>query len=288
MNRRLFLKTISGAACSLMLPGTALGHGNCTSHSKNQAEILTLHDLDIKDYLHRMANFDSRQHGDIILDERKKALLKSSVARLKRLQRTVGFGNFYLLGFDAALAYSRNYSSIGKFTKEEKDFLEEVFHTDAALYGFMGEKPLTKMTATISGKDVFKVPGTGNYLYKGQPRKTYEAIRRQLGRDVLLTSGVRGVMKQFLLFLDKAVKNGGNLSLASRSLAPPGYSFHGIGDFDVGERGLGAANFSIKFTGTPTCKKLQELGYLKLRYPQGNMLGVRFEPWHIKVGETKA
>ncbi len=53
-----------------------------------------------------------------------------------------------------------------------------------------------------------------------------------------LTSGVRGVAKQFILFLAKAEANGGNLSLASRSLAPPGYSYHGVGDFDVGEKDL--------------------------------------------------
>ena len=90
-------------------------------------------------------------------------------------------------------------------------------------------------------------------------------------------------MKQFLLFFNKAYKNNGNLSLASRSLAPPGYSFHGIGDFDVGQVGLGAANFNKIFTNTEVFKRLNALGYIKFRYPDKNLLGVRFEPWHIKV-----
>jgi hypothetical protein len=30
-------------------------------------------------------------------------------------------------------------------------------------------------------------------------------------------------------------------------------------------------------------KRLSELGYLKLRYPEDNTLGVRYEPWHIKI-----
>jgi hypothetical protein len=34
---------------------------------------------------------------------------------------------------------------------------------------------------------------------------------------------------------------------------------------------------------TEVYKRLKEGGYLLLRYPQDNMLGVRFEPWHIKV-----
>jgi LAS superfamily LD-carboxypeptidase LdcB len=94
---------------------------------------------------------------------------------------------------------------------------------------------------------------------------------------------VRSVIKQFLLFLNKAYRSKGNLSLASRSLAPPGYSFHGIGDFDVGQTGFGPYNFTARFVTTPVYQMLKERGYLKLRYPAGNLLGVRFEPWHIKI-----
>jgi hypothetical protein len=73
------------------------------------------------------------------------------------------------------------------------------------------------------------------------------------------------------------------LSMASRSLAPPGYSFHGVGDFDVGKKGYGIYNFTEKFTGTNVYHRLADLGYLKFRYGPDNNLGVRFEPWHIKV-----
>ena len=90
-------------------------------------------------------------------------------------------------------------------------------------------------------------------------------------------------MKQFLLFLNKAYQNDGNISLASRSLAPPGYSFHGAGDFDVGQVGFGAANFTALFTTTPIYKRLSEIGYLMLRDPEENLLGMRFGPWHIKI-----
>ena len=47
------------------------------------------------------------------------------------------------------------------------------------------------------------------------------------------------MVKQMHLFLAKPRQSNGNLSKASSSLAPPGYSFHGIGDFDVGKIGLG-------------------------------------------------
>jgi LAS superfamily LD-carboxypeptidase LdcB len=91
------------------------------------------------------------------------------------------------------------------------------------------------------------------------------------------------VVKQMQLFVSKADRADGNLSLASRSLAPPGYSFHGVGDFDVGIKGWGARNFTDDFATTDEFKKLLDLGYIDIRYPADNRLGVRFEPWHIKV-----
>ena len=90
-------------------------------------------------------------------------------------------------------------------------------------------------------------------------------------------------MKQFLLFFNKAHDSGLNLSMASRSLAPPGYSFHGIGDFDVGQVGFGAANFTERFATTEVFRRLKDQGFVKLRYCRDNLLGVRFEPWHIKA-----
>jgi LAS superfamily LD-carboxypeptidase LdcB len=99
----------------------------------------------------------------------------------------------------------------------------------------------------------------------------------------VLTSGVRSIVKQLYLFMRKAERADGNLSLASRSLAPPGYSFHAIGDFDVGKRGLGGANFTQAFARTDVYRRLVDLGFVEMRYPQQNLLGVRFEPWHIRV-----
>ncbi len=276
MNRRTFLKSIfSISACT----------GLCGFYDFAAAEDISraVDEKDLKDYLHRMSNFDKSQPDDIILDKNELRLLKSSLNRLRRVQRTVGFGNFCVLSFDDAIKFGRNYSSIGRFTKQELDFLDNTFHFDAHDYGFYGEKPVTRLTASIKRKDLIKIPRTGNFLYRGDPHSKYLEIRKELGKQVYLTSGVRGVVKQFILFLSKAAANGGNLSLASRSLAPPGYSYHAVGDFDVGEKGLGAANFSASFAKTKTCSKLREHGYLQLRYPENNLLGVRFEPWHIKV-----
>ena len=81
----------------------------------------------------------------------------------------------------------------------------------------------------------------------------------------------------------KAMETGGNLSQASRSLAPPGYSFHAAGDFDVGKVGFGPDNFTEAFARTDEYRRLIDLGYVEIRYTETNPFGVRHEPWHIKI-----
>ena len=279
MNRRNFLKrmawTVAGAG---LAPGAMI-----RSVAAAAQPPISRHDGHLKDYLYKIRHFDATHPDDVFLGPAKFGLLRDALQRLTRIQRTVGHGNFYLLNFDEALAYARNYTRIGSFTKAEIAFLEEIFYEDGALYGFFGEKPLKNLTDRIPESEVVKIEEAGNYLYKGLAEKVYARILKDVGDQVVLTSGVRSVIKQFMLFLGKAYSSDGNLSLASRSLAPPGYSYHGVGDFDVGQVGFGYDNFTARFTETDTFRRLEELGYINLRYQQDNMLGVRFEPWHIKI-----
>ena len=120
-------------------------------------------------------------------------------------------------------------------------------------------------------------------MFANESLSYYEKIRKNVGGTIVLTSGIRSNIKQLHLFLAKVIKVEGNLSRASRSLAPPGYSYHGIGDFDVGRVGWGGKNFTDAFAQTNEFKRMQDLGYIAIRYDHGNKLGVRFEPWHIKV-----
>ena len=60
------------------------------------------HDAYIRDYLYRMRHFDENHNSDLYLDSKGFQLLKLSRSRLKRVQRIVGHGNFYLLSFDDA------------------------------------------------------------------------------------------------------------------------------------------------------------------------------------------
>jgi D-alanyl-D-alanine carboxypeptidase len=279
MKRRDFLKAATAAIIASGIDPFALS----AVAQKMPRQSTPGVDDHIKDYLHKMRNFDRAHADDRYLGKDKVLLLKSTVLRLKRLQRLVGHGNFHLLSLDYGLKLSRNYSKVGKFTQKELDFLEEIFYSDSSVYGFLGVKPLDRMTASINKRDVVKIPRSGNYLYKGKPQALYAKVKKHVGDKVYLTSGVRGVVKQFMLFLNKVNNNQGNLSLASRSLAPPGYSFHGISDFDVGQKGYGAMNFTDRFTTTEVFKKLEQLDFISIRYPKENMEGVRFEPWHIRV-----
>ncbi len=278
MERREFLRTLAGGLIGMGLGGEALAGGN-----NGQAVLEEKYDDHIKDYLSKMRYFYRPHKDDVYLNLEELPLLESCVGRLTSLQKMVGYGNFYILNLDGAVKIAHEYSQVGPFTKAELDFLEKIFYQDGGVYGFLGDKPLKNITDRISRRTVVKVPGTGNYLYRGVPLETYQRITREVGDRVILTSGVRSIMKQFLLFLNKAAKTKGNLSLASRSLAPPGYSYHGVCDFDVGQVGLGVSNFSSRFMQTEVYKRLMDLDYVDLRYPEGNFLGVRFEPWHIKV-----
>jgi len=279
VKRRDFLK---------ILVLSVLGSGVSSESLAKKITVFTASKTDpiddhIRDYLDKMKHFDSAHKEDIWIDRNVYDTFKSTVKRLTRIQELVGHGRFHILGFDDAIKLTRYYPEIGKFSREELDFMEELFYKDATQYGFLGDKTLITLTERIKKSDVIYLSQQGNYLYRGRSLDTYNKIRKQVGKKVMLTSGVRGIMKQFLLFMNKAYKNQGNLSLASRSLAPPGYSFHANGDFDVGQAGFGALNFTDRFTTTDAYHILCDLGYLKLRYERDNRYGVRFEPWHIRI-----
>ncbi len=123
--------------------------------------------------------------------------------------------------------------------------------------------------ATTSSKD-FPRSTTSRYHTISETRGCADSRHSGHGQAILSVPG-------------KIKKTGGNLSLASQTIAPPGYSYHGIGDFDVGQVGFGVANFSTRFSRTKVYKKLTRLDYIVFRYPQDNRLGVLVEPWHIQI-----
>jgi hypothetical protein len=230
-----------------------------------------------------IARLEDMLRPDIVLEGRDFELMLQTVKRLQRLQVYVGYGNFNLLGFDQALRLAKADATVCAFTNAETNFLEAIFFADATRYGFMGDKVSHEITETIHRRDIFRVPNSSHYLFKGESLDLYLRVKKDVGSNLILTSGVRGIVKQTYLFLSKALAMAGNLSQASRHLAPPGHSYHGVGDFDIGKRGFGLNNFSDAFADTEEYKRLLDLDYVHIRYPQGNPYGVRYEPWHIRV-----
>lgn len=265
MDRRTFLGVVGttsvASAAALHLPFEELGYTACLDLQRTMA----------------------KEHHDIVLSRSDLKSVASLSQKLYLTRQTVGYGNFNLLDFDEMYRVGKEYSAVGAFTKAELDLFESIFYENAARYGFYGEKVFTSLTESIRKDETVKISHTGHYLYKGRAVEMYEKIRKDIGDTMILTSGVRSVVKQMDLFLRKVVRSRGNVSVASRSLAPAGYSFHGVGDFDVGKVGMGNKNFTSAFAETDEFKKLIDSGYVQIRYPRGNPFGVRYEPWHIKV-----
>jgi len=295
VDRRTFLKLAGSAALAgtcLPLAGGlesawALEASHCQAHSPDHGVKDAFVEAegsprDPKRLKVRFFNSDFKD--DVFLPDNEMPLLLSSHMRFKRIQNQIGHGNFCLAGFDDALACARTYAGIGAFSRRELYFLEKLFQRPAKDYCFMGKKTISRLTWQVPSGKTVKIRGSGNYLYRGRSQALYQDIRKKIGTEAVLTSGIRGVSKQFLLFLNKAVQSRGNLSMASRSLAPPGYSFHATGDFDMGEKGFGPDNFTEKFTRTRVYNRLSSLGYIRFRYGPRNHLGVRYEPWHVEVG----
>lgn len=231
----------------------------------------------------KITRFETNFTDDIILTEAEYKLMVQTLERVNRVQDYVGFGNFNVLSFDDALRYAKASPRIGDFTNEELDFMDRLFAYDSSRLGFFGEKVISKQTNVIPDKEIVKMPGTGHYVFRGHSEEFYNKLRSEVGESLILTSGVRNIIKQYQLFLAKTVQANGNLSRASRSLAPPGHSYHAIGDFDVGQVGGGYSNFTADFAETDEFKRLQDLGYVHIRYTADNSFGVRYEPWHIRV-----
>lgn len=268
MTKREFIKYSSFVVSSFVFVG-------CNDPQK-EPDQLAYEDglgIDPKDHL---ANSLPTGLKDIVATSDELALIRDINSKFKKTVDQVGFGNFNIISFDEAQKYAQ-------FSRVELEFLEMLFFKDAKDYGFFGSKVTNSLTETISKRDVFKVPNTGHFLFRGESQKVYDQVKKDIGSNIILTSGVRSIPKQMHLFLSKTIECAGNYSLASRSLAPAGYSYHSIGDFDVGKDGFGHKNFTSEFANTTEYEKLSKLGYVSIRYPEGNPFGVYFEPWHIEV-----
>lgn len=222
-------------------------------------------------------------NNDVNLDINDLTTLYTLDYRLKKLRRFVGYANFNLISFDEALYYARNYSAISEFTKQEIALIEKIFYISPSHFGFYGEKTVQNISQKISQKDIKKIGYSGHFLFKGKPLDDYNRIKKDIGSSIVLTSGIRNVVKQLSLYVSKLKSLNGNLTRASSIIAPPAYTYHAISDFDIGKKGWGNKNFTADFARTQEFAQMRKLNYISIRYTPNNKDGVRFEPWHVKV-----
>ena len=221
--------------------------------------------------------------SDVYLQRDEFRLIQSINQRLKRVKRYVGYAHFNLITFQRTLFYARNHSAIGAFTKQEIAFIDRLFYEDPSRYGFFGKKTCENIDNKIASRDVKKIPRTGHYLFNGKAQDDYKRIIGDVGSTLILTSGVRNVVKQLSLYVNKIYNTSGNMTKATIQIAPPAYSYHTVSDFDVGKKGWGYKNFTADFAYTREFVQMKKLEYIGMRYNKNNKDGVRYEPWHVEV-----
>jgi zinc D-Ala-D-Ala carboxypeptidase len=255
MNKRLFLKTLGiiGMSSNTLLADSFMS-----------------------------ASLDSFSNNKTILSNEDLITSKQILTKLNKVIYYVGHGNFNYISYDYVnnILNKKNLS----FTKKEKDFIDFLFYLKPASINFYGRRTVSSITNKINKRDLEYIKHAGHFVRKGESLKLYKEIENEIGKEhIILTSGIRNVPKQLHLFLSKLISVNGNLATTAHSIAPPGYSYHSINDFDVGKVDFGLKNFSEAFVHTNECKQLMNLGYVNIRYSKNNLFGVRFEPWHIKV-----
>ena len=232
------------------------------------------------DYFSRMAAADKPYDGDRYLESSELAVSREVADRLRAVEAHVGHGRFNTLGFERVFKVASDLPS-ARFSVPQIRFMRALFGRSNAFFDYRGARVSEDFLAHHDTEDLVHYPEDGDYLIDGQPSRRFDALKQKLGNSLTLLSGYRGHPKQMLLYLDKVVASDGNLSLASRNRAPAGYSYHFSGDFDIGDRRLGDANFSRQFLKSPVYQATIKSDEWAQRYPNHNVLGVRFEPWHI-------
>lgn len=118
-------------------------------------------------------------------------------------------------------------------------------------------------------------------------RRLREAMKKEIGRTILVESGYRSAAFQLAVFLYYLEFHNWNISKTAKRVALPGYSEHGDSkqeavDFITAD-GKPSDEKPLEFARTEEYRWLLEnarrFGFY-LSYPKHNRWGVTFEPWH--------
>ena len=149
-----------------------------------------------------------------------------------------------------------------------------------------GQKILKKGKAEILGPQYLPQNVFGAY------KKMMKAMKKDLGRKLLIESGYRSPAYQLYTYLYYTPKHHYSLVETGHWVALPGYSEHGVPhrqaiDF-INEEGVNGEDHPEDFERLPEYEWLLEnagrFGF-KLSYPRAEK-GITFEPWHWRYVET--
>lgn len=185
-----------------------------------------------------------------------------------------------------------------ELSKDEWKVIETIKQIDPIKFGFRGkylggEKVPDNLVAINGQKYCFRKK---EYLigiqYLIKPvNEAYQrmllAIKKDLGRGLLVDSGYRSPAYQCLVFLYHLKVKQFDFNSTIRLVAMPGYSEHGCVtkpglDF-ISEKGMPTTKHPLNFSRQPEYRWLRKnaarFGFSE-SYPKNNLSGISFEPWH--------
>ncbi|HEY1645197.1 MAG TPA: D-alanyl-D-alanine carboxypeptidase family protein [Candidatus Saccharimonadales bacterium] len=187
---------------------------------------------------------------------------------------------------------------------EEISIVDRVYDIDPTIYGFKAPKlsiesvphKLIKVEPQpygYKGKDYFTnvqyIPETPYHAYQSMA----EAIKDELGRELLIESSYRSNAYQAITFLSILKLNDFDVAKTARRAAIPGYSEHGTPSqlaLDLQNiDGLPSDETPEDFEGTEEYDWLianaNNFNFF-MSYPKDNSYGLMFEPWHWRHKPT--
>lgn len=182
--------------------------------------------------------------------------------------------------------------------KDQLGLVERVYDIDPTVYGFKGQfvgiEDPPKDFKQIEPQPFFENEKAATTRPHDLPVTTYnaftamaDAMRRDIGRPLLITSSYRTSAKQALVFLAYLRLYGYDVARTVKRVAIPGYSEHGTPSklaLDLQNvDGLPSAENPTDFENTVEYKWLLKNASrfnFYLSYPKNNEQGMMFEPWH--------
>lgn len=176
--------------------------------------------------------------------------------------------------------------------------IDKVYILNPKLYGFKGPKvgleDVPKDVVRVAGQQYTLKDKTVTIPVQFLPRPVSEAfktmnqaIKKDLGRGLLIESSYRSDAYQALVFLTVLIAYEFDLKKTAQRVAVPGYSQHGTPSklaLDLmTEQGVPQESDLMAFERTDEyawlCEHAHEHNFY-LSYPENNEDGVMFEPWH--------